>query len=169
MLNGMDNGALKNLEVDQATPYLREHLQWRIMDVSGVEIPVEAVESLKVFVAEQEVTPPGRKSKGDFPIFGKATAHLNVTEGKIGSVRSGDDFLHKVGAALATAFPGIKHESHEQKGDHDAHQTHVSQGNDHKNHVSQGSDHQNDVAQGNDHQNHVSQGKGTYRRAVVSQ
>ncbi|KAK8066160.1 hypothetical protein PG997_012907 [Apiospora hydei] len=150
MLNSMDNGALKNLE----------HLQWRIMDVSGAEIPVASVESLKVFVAEQEVTPPSRKSNnGAFPIFGKATAHLNVTAGKVGSARSGDDFLHKVGAAQAASGSDDKHESHKGQKDHE----------DHQNHVSQGNDHQNQVSQSNDHQNQVAQGKGTYRRAVVSQ
>ncbi|KAK7953523.1 hypothetical protein PG988_014217 [Apiospora saccharicola] len=101
MLNSIDNGALKNLEVDQATPYLKEHLQWRITDVAGIEIPIDAVDSLKVFVADQEVTPPVYKSSSPYPVYGKATAHLGITEGKKGSARKGDDYLHKVGAADA--------------------------------------------------------------------
>lgn len=120
MLNGMDTGALKNLEVDQATPYLSKHLQWRITDIAGAEIPVAAVDSLKIFVADQEVTPPttkagSGKASSPYPVYGKATAHLGITKGKKGSAREGDDYLHKVGAAKSyagTTGPDGKHDGH---------------------------------------------------------
>ncbi|KAK8031242.1 tyrosinase [Apiospora arundinis] len=155
MLNGMDAGELKNLEVDNATPYLREHLQWRLADMNGVEIPVESVPSLKVFVADQEVTPPSSSNNrggaaSPYPVYGKATAHLNVTEGKPGSAQTGDDFLHKVGAA--------DHEKHEHgKHEHEKPEKPEKQDKPEKQHQSS-----NSV----NIEFHV---KGTYRRSAVSQ
>ncbi|KAK8100519.1 photo-regulated tyrosinase [Apiospora kogelbergensis] len=166
MLNGMDDGHLKNLEPENATPYLRENLQWRIADMNGVEIPVTSVASLKIFVADQEVTPPssgsnhrngGGEESSAYPVYGKATAHLSVTEGKPGSAEKGDDFLHKTGAANRETpeKPG-KHE-HPEKQDKpekpDVPKPDVPE----------------KVNQSNNDANHGFIVKGIYRRAVVSQ
>ncbi|ORY72106.1 common central domain of tyrosinase-domain-containing protein [Pseudomassariella vexata] len=95
MLHAVDNGVIDNLEVDQATPYLKKNLVWRLADYDGNEIEVAKVPSLKVFVVDQEVTPP--KGASDFPDYGVVTPHLNVTLGKLGSVIGGDGILAKIG------------------------------------------------------------------------
>jgi tyrosinase len=88
MLDAVDTGKLKNLDVAKAVPHLQDHLQWRVAYLNGTEISISQIPSLKVYVVDQDVKQPS--SITELPEYGAVTQHLNVTEGKPGSAAPTD-------------------------------------------------------------------------------
>ena len=90
LLSLVAEGRLENLDVEKVVPYLTKNLQWRVVTSTGEVLQTEGVKSLKVYVLDQVVRPP--KGASDFPSYGRATPHREITEGKAGGLQKGDSY-----------------------------------------------------------------------------
>ena len=90
LLGAVNSKKLPNLEVDAADPFLKKNLVWKIADSTGNEISISDIPSLKIYVVDQEVTPPS--GADDFPTYGKITPHRDITAGKPGGLLESDGY-----------------------------------------------------------------------------
>ncbi|KAF2752129.1 Di-copper centre-containing protein [Sporormia fimetaria CBS 119925] len=83
-------GHLPSLAREDAEPYLKEHMYYRIVGPGGAEIPAEEIPGLHLGVRSCPVSPP--TNSGDMPKFGEYAKMPSITEGK----PAGEEFEYEL-------------------------------------------------------------------------
>ncbi|KAI1794956.1 hypothetical protein LXA43DRAFT_95688 [Ganoderma leucocontextum] len=76
------NYSLRTFDPDDVTPYLKDHLDWRIQTIDRTPVPLENLPSLEVAVVAALLAMPVGKA---LPVqVGKAVLHRDITSGRLG-------------------------------------------------------------------------------------
>ncbi|KZV73724.1 Di-copper centre-containing protein [Peniophora sp. CONT] len=84
--DALERQGLGGAEPEVVSGFLAENLDWRVVKVTGVEVPVEQVPSLKVLAIS---TPVRLNGDDELPEYGEPDALPNVTAGKPGGETAG--------------------------------------------------------------------------------
>lgn len=84
------SSSVSDLEPDSVVPILTDQLHWRAQAFDNRPIDVARLNSLKLYVAGQEVYQRDGRSPDQLPVYGRLIAYREITQGKAGALRDED-------------------------------------------------------------------------------
>lgn len=86
----LNSPLIPELTPDCVIPVLKDQLQWRIQSFDDKPVDIEAIPSLKLYVAGQKVRQNDGWQEDRFPKYDPLVAYREVTSGKAGGLRDED-------------------------------------------------------------------------------